>query len=104
MSILIVDDTLDHRLLVERLLHGAGYRRTTAVESAAAAFALLGIEPPGPASSPVDVVLLDIMMPEVNGLEASRRIKANRTGGIDCLGVYRADDEAGDDNEEASGA
>lgn len=75
MSILIVDDTIEHRVLVERLLNTAGYTKTITATSAEDAFAILGIGQDGAAVPPVDVILLDIMMPGVNGLEACRTIK-----------------------------
>ncbi len=58
--VLIVDDDRLIRELYGKLLQGAGYRVTTAA-SAANAYA----------SAPAaDVILLDVMMPEVSGLEA----------------------------------
>ena len=40
----------------------------------------------------VDVVLLDLHMPKLNGLEAARRIKAQRPGTIIVMLTQRSDD------------
>jgi phosphoserine phosphatase RsbU/P len=79
VSILIVDDSLEHRILMESILHQAGYRNTTTAESAHAAYQQLHLGSVG--SSPllsVNVILMDIMMPHIDGLEACRAIKGDR--------------------------
>lgn len=76
MSILIVDDAPEQLLILEKVLHAAGYEKTHAVSSAAAAFDLLGIGVAGTASMAVDLILMDLMMPEIDGLQACRKIKS----------------------------
>ncbi len=77
MSILIVDDSADHSALLADVLHRAGYRDTEAVQSVEAAYRYLGVGTAPGQGHPVDVVLLDIMMPVIDGLEACRTIKTD---------------------------
>jgi PleD family two-component response regulator len=76
MRILVVDDSEDGREVAEAMLLAAGYEAVRIVASAAEAYHFLAIgesatlEPP-----PIDLVLLDILMPEIDGIEACARIR-----------------------------
>jgi signal transduction histidine kinase len=65
--ILIVDDIPDNRILLSRRFERQGYH---CAEADSGEGALLAIE-----SQPFDVVLLDVMMPDLDGLEVLRRIR-----------------------------
>jgi phosphoserine phosphatase RsbU/P len=76
MRILVVDDSEDGRDVAEAMLLTAGYSDVSTAGSAAEAYRFLAIgEPDTLESSPVDLVLLDIMMPEIDGIEACARIR-----------------------------
>jgi len=77
MSILIVDDSLDDRLLLETFLKKAGFSELTLADSARDSFRQLGLEEPTREVNHVDLVLMDVLMPEIDGIEACRRIKAS---------------------------
>ena len=77
MSILIVDDSPDHRNLLTKLLNNAGYTELLTADSAHEAFNCLGLDNPLQPVPPVDLVLMDITMPEIDGIEACQRIKAS---------------------------
>ena len=76
MRILVVDDAEDGRDVAEAMLLAAGYEDIGTAGSAAEAYRMLGIggsdtqEP-----FPVDLLLLDIVMPEIDGIEACARIR-----------------------------
>jgi CheY-like chemotaxis protein len=66
-NILVVDDEPDVRDSVKHVLDRAGYSVRT-VESAMDAFAEL-------ARNPTDLVITDIIMPQINGVEAIESIR-----------------------------
>ncbi len=68
-SILAVDDTPDNLLLLEAILSEEGYDIHTAEDGVSA---LNHIE-----RSPPDLILLDVMMPGMNGYEVTERIRKN---------------------------
>lgn len=66
--ILVVDDTQSFRFMLKGYLDDAGYR-TTCVSNAAEALALL-------AQEPIDLVLSDMVMPEMDGVGLLRQIRS----------------------------
>jgi PleD family two-component response regulator len=79
MRILIIDDSEDGRDLAEAMLVAAGYAIVSTAESAAEAYRFLGIgEPTTQQPSAVDLILLDIMMPDIDGIEACARIRSEK--------------------------
>jgi len=68
-AILVVDDNDGNRDMLARRLARQGYR----VEMAAGGAEALGIL----ATTAVDLVLLDVMMPEMDGVEVLRRLKSH---------------------------
>ncbi len=76
-SILIVDDSKLNLAFMENTLKSAGYEDVWTANSAQEAYERLGIQGDQAPRKPVavDLVLLDIVMPEVDGIEACRRIK-----------------------------
>ncbi len=77
MSILIVDDYDGFRNMLATTLRAAGYSEVLTAESAVDAFHKLGMDDPASSGSPVDLILMDINMPEIDGVEACSRLKAN---------------------------
>ena len=65
--LLVVDDDPDVRVSLERALRYAGYTVTTAVHGADALDCL--------ARSPVDLIVLDVLMPMLDGFDACRRLR-----------------------------
>jgi len=78
VRILIVDDNEDSRDLTEAALVSSGYSDICVADSASEAFRLMeiGVTPSNDVPQ-VDVVLLDVVMPEVDGIEACARIRAD---------------------------
>ncbi|MCS7031076.1 MAG: response regulator [Gloeomargarita sp. SKYG116] len=68
MNILIVDDSPSQRLSLVAILKAAGFRHLYSCDSAQEAFALLQ-------QQPVDLILMDISMPRMDGIEACRILK-----------------------------
>jgi PleD family two-component response regulator len=78
MNILVVDDSEDSRELTQAALRGAGYKEVHGAASAAEAFRMLELGGTQSSGTPtVDIVLLDIIMPDMDGIEACAHIRSH---------------------------
>jgi diguanylate cyclase (GGDEF)-like protein len=75
--ILVVDDDDDLRFLLARILKNAGYTELQVACSAREAFELLDLAKADAPGRDFDLILMDFTMPEIDGMEATRRLKAN---------------------------
>jgi phosphoserine phosphatase RsbU/P len=75
MSIIIVDDNLTNQLIILRILENAGYKDLLKASSAQELFVYLKMDTPNKQELSVDLILLDMMMPTIDGVEACRRIQ-----------------------------
>ncbi|MEX2461121.1 MAG: fused response regulator/phosphatase [Paenibacillaceae bacterium] len=75
MSIIIVDDNLTNQLIILRILENSGYKDLRTASSAQELFTYLKMDTPNKQELPVDLILLDMMMPAIDGIEACRRIQ-----------------------------
>ena len=76
MSILVIDDLPDFQQFMQVLLREAGYNDVVTAGSAQEAFTILGMDDPNLLPPGVDVILLDINMPDMDGVEACQHIKS----------------------------
>jgi len=83
--ILVVDDLLDNLLLLQTLLEAEGYAVEIAQSGAGALAAI--------AASPPDLVLLDVMMPGMNGYEVTQRVRADHPASEIPILLVTAHDE-----------
>lgn len=77
MTILIVDDNQINLFLIENILKRAGYTDYSSLTSAKAMFDYLETEVKESTNTSVDLILLDIMMPEMDGIEACKILQDN---------------------------
>lgn len=77
MTILLVDDNHVNLFVIEKILKNAGYDNCVSLASAYELFDYLQLDVQDPPGNSVDLILLDIMMPEIDGIEACKRIKQN---------------------------
>jgi PAS domain S-box-containing protein len=87
--ILVVDDVAENRSLLEVILSRAGYRIETAVNAQEA------IEKSS--QRRYDLILMDMQMPIVNGIDATRRIRAEGPNRMTTILAMTASIEKGDE-------
>lgn len=75
MTILMVDDNSVNLYVIENILKKAGYKECHSLNSAEELFQFLQIDKEDGPTPDVDLILLDIMMPKIDGIEACRRIQ-----------------------------
>jgi diguanylate cyclase (GGDEF)-like protein len=75
VSVLIVDDSSTTRHSLRALLEGKGYRDVLSVSSGEEALGLLGQGGASANGPPVDVIIMDVEMPGLDGIETCRRLK-----------------------------
>jgi putative two-component system response regulator len=68
-TILVADDKIPNRELMDELLSAEGFKVITVADGAEALQQM--------ARGPIDLVLLDVMMPRLNGFDACQQIKAD---------------------------
>lgn len=87
IRILVVDDSRVNRMMMTNILETAGYRLD---EAGSGREAVEGVQ-----FLPYDLVLMDIQMPEMDGIEATRRIRAlpGAKGAVPVIGITGEIDE-----------
>lgn len=76
MSILVVDDNKVNLFVVDTILKQAGYKEVTLASSANMMENILAEDTKKNGISTYNLILLDIMMPDVDGIEACKRLQA----------------------------
>lgn len=94
--IMIVDDIADNLILLQLVLEAEGYRTELAMSGGAA---LSSIQ-----ASPPDLVLLDVMMPGMNGFEVTKRLRESEHFSTLPIVLITADREIDLDRALAAGA
>lgn len=74
MSIIIVDDNATNQIIIKAILNKEGYKNLKIASSAKELYTMLDIDCTLSTESNVDLILMDMMMPEIDGLEACKRI------------------------------
>ncbi|MED0938699.1 fused response regulator/phosphatase [Bacillus mobilis] len=75
MSILIVDDNPVNIFVIGKILKQAGYQDLVSLNSAQELFEYIHFGKDSSRHNEIDLILLDIMMPEIDGLEVCRRLQ-----------------------------
>jgi signal transduction histidine kinase/ActR/RegA family two-component response regulator len=75
LAVLVAEDNFVNQAIVEAMLRSLGHRATIAANGREALAAL--------ASEDFDLVLMDCNMPELDGIEATRQLRAGRSGARD---------------------
>ncbi|PEK54247.1 response regulator [Bacillus toyonensis] len=75
MSILIVDDNPVNIFVIEKILKQAGYHDLVSLNSSQELFEYIQFGKDSSRHNEIDLILLDIMMPEIDGLEVCRRLQ-----------------------------
>ena len=75
MSILIVDDNPVNIFVIKKILKQAGYQDLVSLNSAQELFEYIQFGKDSSRHNEIDLILLDIMMPEIDGLEVCRRLQ-----------------------------
>src|ERR687885_2542877 len=84
-DILVVDDTRENLLLLATMLSESGYKVRKAINGTLALGAVEVAKP--------DLILLDINMPDINGYEVCRRLKADpQTADIPIIFISALDE------------
>src|SRR5580693_6174649 len=93
MRILVVDDSEDSRALTEGALLSAGYTDIVTASSGWEALKILDVGRATDEKPTVDVAILDIVMPEMDGVETCARIRNDpRYGDLPIIMVTSLDD------------
>lgn len=93
MTILLVDDNHVNLFVMEKILKSAGYDDCISLTSAQALYDYIKIGVPAHETD-VDLILLDIMMPEIDGITACREIRKDaRFKNIQILFTTALDDK-----------
>ena len=79
MSILIVDDNPVNIFVIEKILKQAGYQDLVSLNSAQELFEYIQFGEDSSRYNEIDLILLDIMMPEIDGLEVCERLQKRRS-------------------------
>ncbi len=103
MSILIIDDSAEQRDMLATILRTAGYRSIHQADSAKLLTRQFDMDGLGRPQLAIDVILMDVMMPDMDGLQACREIRAQerfqdlpvivitaKTGPADLKAAYTA--------------
>ena len=94
--ILVVDDNRTNRLVLEKRLEAEGYLVSTAEDGKKALEMTMGGDESGEHLGDFDLILLDVMMPEIDGMEVLERIRKKATASVLPVIMITARDEAED--------
>lgn len=75
MSIIIVDDNVTNQLIIKTILNKAGYTDLKIASSATELFHILGVNSTIVKERDAELILLDLMMPDIDGIEACKTLQ-----------------------------